>query len=218
MKIKMAAVYQKLAICAVTLVALAACSSAYYATWEKLGKHKRDLLQDNVVAAKNEQEEAQTEFKDALTRLKELRQFDGGELEKAYRTVSADYESCAKSAEDVRDRIKKVDSIAQDLFAEWEAELVEINNPAFKKDSVKKLEDTRKRYALLHQTMLSSEKRLEPVLAKFRDYVLYLKHNLNAKAVGSLSTEVISIEKEVDRLIVEMDKSIAQADAFVAAM
>lgn len=200
------------------LLLMTACSNAYYATWETLGKEKRDLLRDNVVAVKSEQQQAQEEFKDALTRLKELRGFDGGELEKAYRTVNDDYEACASRAEDVRDRIKKVDSIAQDLFKEWEEELEQINNATFKKDSAKKLADTRKRYASLHQAMVTSEKRLEPVLVKFHDYVLYLKHNLNAKAVGSLTAEVASIEKEVDRLIADMGKSIAQADSFIAAM
>jgi hypothetical protein len=54
------------------------------------------------------------------------------------------------------------------------------------------------------------------VLAAFRDQVLFLKHNLNAQAVASLSAELDSIEIGVARLINEMNVSIAEADRFIA--
>jgi len=42
-----------------------------------------------------------------------------------------------------------------------------------------------------------------------------LKHNLNAQAVGSLSGEVVSIEKDVAGLIKEMTVSIKEAQNFI---
>jgi len=42
-----------------------------------------------------------------------------------------------------------------------------------------------------------------------------LKHNLNAKAVGSLGGEVVSIEREVTALIDDMNLSIREADNFI---
>jgi hypothetical protein len=42
-----------------------------------------------------------------------------------------------------------------------------------------------------------------------------LKHNLNAKAVGSLGGEVVSIEQEVAALIEDMNFSIKEADNFI---
>jgi len=200
------------------LLLTSACSSTYYAAWEKLGKQKRDLLRDNVATAKDEQVQAQEQFKDALTRLKELRGFDGGQLEKAYKAISDDYEACVERADAVRSRIKKVDGIASDLFVEWNDEIGQMSNPAFKTDSKKKLAETKQKYATLYTAMSTAEKRLEPVLGKMHDYVLYLKHNLNAQAVGSLSGEVAGIEKEVQKLVNDMQKSISQADTFVATM
>ena len=53
------------------LVAVAAftpfsgCQSVYYATMEKFGVEKRDLLKRAVVNARDEQKEAQVEFKEA---------------------------------------------------------------------------------------------------------------------------------------------------------
>src|SRR5215204_6475666 len=106
-----------------------ACRNVYYSTWEKLGKHKRDLLQSKVRDVRDEQKEASQELKDALTRLQELTGFKGGELETTYRKLQSDYDSAASAAESVRKRIAEMDQIARDLFREWEAELKSISSP-----------------------------------------------------------------------------------------
>ena len=59
---------------------------------------------------------------------------------------------------------------------------------------------------------------MEPVLKQFNDYVLYLKHNLNAQAIASLKGEATSIQTEISRLITQMNASIAKADEFVKSM
>ena len=62
-----------LAIVAIVCAILfAGCRSAYYATYEQFGVYKRDLLKKRVVEARDDQKEAQVQFKDALTRLKEI--------------------------------------------------------------------------------------------------------------------------------------------------
>ncbi len=194
------------------------CSSAYYGAWEKLGKHKRDLLKDNVEAARDEQAEAQEQFKDALTRLKELHDFDGGELEETYNALNDDYEECVDRADDVKSRIRKVDTVAEDLFEEWSTEIELISNAKFKADSSKKLRETRGKYGKLHSSMVRSEQRMDKVLVKFQDHVLYLKHNLNAQAIGGLDAEVVSIENDVQKLIADMTASIKEADAFISTL
>ena len=56
---------------------------------------------------------------------------------------------------------------------------------------------------------------MDPVLTRFHDQVLYLKHNLYAQAVGSLKGESADIEREIQRLIQDMNASISEADAFI---
>ena len=69
---------------------LAGCRTAYYSAWETFGVHKRDLLKKKVTAARDDQQAAAEQFKDALTRLKELSGFQGGDLEKVYNELSKD--------------------------------------------------------------------------------------------------------------------------------
>jgi hypothetical protein len=59
---------------------------------------------------------------------------------------------------------------------------------------------------------------MPPVLAKFKDQVLVLKHNLNAQAIASLKSELGSVESNIKILIKEMESSIKQADAFISSM
>jgi len=56
---------------------------------------------------------------------------------------------------------------------------------------------------------------MDPVLRQFRDYVLYLKHSLNAQAAGALKKKALDIEREIEQLIRDMNVSIAAADDFV---
>jgi hypothetical protein len=194
---------------------LIGCQSTYYTMWEKLGKEKRHLLRDQVENSRNDQEEASEAFKDALTRLKEMYGFQGGDLEKMYNRLSDDYDNCNQRAEIIDERIDKIQRIAQDLFAEWRLEIDQIQNPTFRAQSTRKLKDTESRFASLESALITARRRMTPVLGSLKDYVLYLKHNLNAQAIGSLKGEADSIETDVGRLIRDIQRSIQEADAFL---
>ena len=66
--------------------------------------------------------------------------------------------------------------------------------------------------------MKRAESRLEPALVPLRDQVLFMKHNLNARAIAGLSDELISVETNVDKLVRDMEGAIAQADSFIASL
>jgi hypothetical protein len=66
--------------------------------------------------------------------------------------------------------------------------------------------------------MQAAANRMDPVLGRFKDQVLFLKHNLNARAVAGLRQNVSEIQTDVERLIREMEASIAEADRFIKEM
>ncbi|MFC1891085.1 DUF2959 family protein [Thermodesulfobacteriota bacterium] len=199
----------------VLFLILSGCQSTYYSVWEKLGKEKRHLLKAKVSDVQTEQEKASVEFKDVLTQMKELYGFQGGELEKFYNKLRDDYDACENRAEGIRKRIEQVEIIAKDLFEEWGSEIDQIANVNLKSKSRTSLADTKKRYASLKKAMDKASSSMEPVLIHLKDYVLYLKHNLNSLAIGTLKQEVVQIEAAVDVLIRDMDKSIGEADLFL---
>lgn len=191
------------------------CQTTYYAVWEKLGKEKRHLLKDQVEKATSEQREASEQFKDVLSRIKEMYGFSGGELEEFYDRLKDEYASCEDRSEVVKQRIRDVEKIGGDLFAEWEREVGEIANAKLQAKSRRSLQDTRRRFERLRTAMKKAESKLDPVLKDLKDYVLYLKHNLNARAVGALRQEVGEIEADVGTLLSDIGKSIQEAETFL---
>jgi hypothetical protein len=197
---------------------LAGCKSTYYATYEKFGVYKRDLLKKRVVAARNDQQAASEQFKDALTKLKEVYQFEGGKLEQAYRDLESEYKHSDERAAAVRKRIADVETVGSDLFKEWEQEIKQITTPSLADGSRRQLRETRARYDLMVEALKKAERSMEPVLTKLHDQVLYLKHNLNAAAIASLRGEATNIQAEISNLIADMNASIAKADEFIKTM
>jgi hypothetical protein len=202
----------------IAVLAIAGCQSAYYGMWEKMGWAKRDILVDRVKDAKEDQEAAKKQFQSALEQFKAVTSFQGGDLEAKYKKLNKEYEACESRADDVRKRIASVDSVAQDLFKEWQKELAEYDNAELKRSSEEKLRDTRAKYDQMYQAMKNAEGKMEPVLKTFKTQVLYLKHNLNAAAISSLQTQVVGIQGDVDKLIKDMETSINEANSFISQM
>lgn len=194
---------------------LTACSSTQYAVMEKFGIHKREILVDRVEDARNSQQEAKEQFASALEEFSAVLNFQGGTLEEKYKSLNTTLEESEDRAQDVRDRIDKVEDVAEALFDEWEDELDLYSSDSLRRSSSKKLKETRSHYQILMTAMQRAESMIEPVLTPLRDQVLYLKHNLNAQAIASLQSELGRVEGDVSALIREMEAAIREADAFI---
>lgn len=197
------------------LLLLGGCQSAYYAAMEKVGVHKRDILVERVEEARDAQQEAKEQFRDALERYRSVVQVDGGELEARYNALNSEYLASEESARAVRARIAAVEDVAEALFDEWEGELAQYSNASLRSASARELARTRQDYRNLIQRMQAAERRIEPVLSVLRDQVLFLKHNLNARAIGALKGEYRTLQGNVDNLLRDMQRAIDESDAFV---
>lgn len=203
------------------LAPLAGCRAAkekYYDSLEKVGVERRELLVSRVDKARDAQQEAQEQFRDALQQFQAVVGYSGGELEKVYEKLLAEYESSVARAEEVRERIRKVEEVANSLFREWQTEIGQYDDPALRADSEAKLRATRRRFDQLLVVMKRSAEPMKPVLDTLHDQVLYLKHNLNARALGSLQGTAQQLETDVTALVAEIEGSIAEADAFIQEM
>lgn len=196
-------------------VFLCGCESTYYSAMEEVGYHKRDILIDRIEQAQEAQIEGQEQFKSALEQFKSVVNFDGGELEEVYNQLNDEYENSVEAAEEISNRIEKVDSVASALFDEWSDELDQYTSTNLRRDSERKLKETQRRYKNLLNAMRKTEKSIDPVLNTLRDNTLYLKHNLNARAISSLKNELGTVNKNVNALIDNMEQAIRESDAFI---
>ncbi|MBW0279817.1 DNA repair protein [Shewanella xiamenensis] len=197
---------------------LTGCQSAYYGAMEKVGYHKRDIMVDRVKAAKESQEDAQKEFSSALEEMQALLNHNGGNLEKAYNKAKDEYESAQSAADDVSNRINKVEDVAEALFDEWQTEIGEISKASLRRNSETKLKETRRSYEQLIKPMRRAESKMPPILTAMKDNMLYLKHNLNAQAIGAIKGEFANLQTDISGLIKEMNKSINESTRFIEAL
>ncbi len=195
--------------------ALFGCSSTTIALKEKLGYAKREQLVDRVKEARDEQTETKAQFESALQQFMAVTGATGGDLEAKYNKLKTEYERSETQAQDVRGRIRDVENVAHALFVEWEDELAQYSTESMRAASKRQLDDTKSQYQKLLAAMKAAEAKMAPVLVAFKDQVLFLKHNLNAKAIGGLTSEVASIQTKVDDLVRDLQASVSEADAFI---
>lgn len=197
------------------LLLASGCTTIYYAAMERLGWAKRDILMERVQSARDSQERARNEFRDALQEFRAVVQVDGGDLEEKYETVRDAYTDAAERAEDVRARVDAVENVGAALFREWSGEIAEMKDARLRTRSQQLYDDSRERFDRLLAAMRRAEASMTPVLETLRDQMLFLKHNLNAQAVSAMRGTLSGIETDVARLLRDLDQSIGLAEQFI---
>lgn len=204
-----------LALLGVFAFGLTACQSAYYGALEKVGIAKRDLLLDRVEAARNSQGKAEQAYVDALTQFRAVVSVDAGELESVYERLKASHDEAQARAQAFGERIAAVESVAEALFREWEGELAQYSDAGLRAKSKAQLERTRSRYRTLDQAMRRAEASFTPALKVLGDQVLYLKHNLNAAAIGAIKDELPRMQSDAANLQRDVQRATAEAERFI---
>ena len=171
-----------------------------------------------VREAREGQQKGKEEFRSALDRFKEVVATEGGTLEEKYDKLNRELDRSEDRARDIHDKVKSVKDVADDLFKEWQKELGQYQDRALRAESERELGETRRRAKAVIAAMEKAEQRIDPVLQPLRDRVLFLKHNLNASAIGALDKELLTLRGNVDRLVADLESSIAEAEAFITQM
>ncbi|MEM7253355.1 MAG: DUF2959 domain-containing protein [Pseudomonadota bacterium] len=182
---------------------------------DHLWSEPRDILVDRVEDARDAQEETVEEFASALEKFKAITNFQGGDLEAKYNTLSDAFERSEAAAADVSSRIDRVTDATNRLLSEWKEELGDYHDATFRARAEAQFDETRERASQLIAAMRKAESKTKPVLDAFRDQVLYIKHNLNMQAIASLDEEAATIENDVSNLVREMEASIEEANTFI---
>jgi DUF2959 family protein len=200
------------------LLALGGCTSTYYSVMQKLGKENRDILVQRVKDSKKDQQDTKEKLQTTMESFQALTGFQGGSLEKSYKKLNGDYQSAADQVAKLHDRIESIDKVSNDLCAEWQGEIDQMGSAKLKAKSIAMLKDAKVRQASYMKAMRITETRIAPVMAAFRDQVLFLKHNLNARAIGSLKATSATMDTNVTVLMKSIDGAMSEADTLIASL
>ena len=88
-------------VAALVVVLLAGCQTVQYQALEAVGIEKRGILEARVEAASEAQDETGEQFETTLERFRSVVEFDGGDLERAYRRLNREYERSVDRAGEV---------------------------------------------------------------------------------------------------------------------
>ena len=206
---------QRIALACTALILASSCSVFYYAAMEKLGKEKRDILVKRLIAVKKDQQATKEQLKTTLQAFQEVTGFKGGDLEKTYNKLNKEYESSEGRAKKLKSHVDAVDSVAKSMFAEWQKEIGEMHNASLKAQSQALLRTAQQQHVQYMRNMRRTEESIQPVLQAFSDQVIFLKHNLNARAISSLKKTSSQIDAQAAALIRDIDASSQQADSYI---
>ena len=201
----------------VTLL-LVGCESAYYKAMRTLGKEKRDILVQRIKDAKNDQDQTRQKLQTTMESFQALTGFQGGSLEKSYQRLNSDYESASSQAAKLHDKIQSIDQVSNDLFKEWQGEISAMDNGKLKSQDTIMLRNAKTRQATYMRAMRRTEDQITPVFKAFHDQVLFLKHNLNARAIGSLKNTSAGLQSDVAGLVQSIDASSQEADKLISSL
>jgi len=207
-----------LPLLAVIVLGLAGCSSVYYGTMEKMGVHKRDIMVDRVEEARDSRNEAKQQFLAAMEQFKSVVNFRGGELEEEYDKLNTTLKKTEAEAQPMSVTASMRSRMSPRPVQRMARRIKQYSSDSLRRESQRKYDVTERKYEELIKAMKRAESKLEPALVPLRDQVLFMKHNLNARAIAGLSDEVISVQTNVDKLIRDMESAIAEADKFIAAL
>ena len=197
---------------------LAGCTSTYYKAMRTLGKEKRDILVQRIKDARKDQDQTKKQLQTTMESFQALTGFQGGSLEKSYKRLNSDYESAASQAGKLHDKIQSIDQVSNELFKEWQGEINAMDNGKLKSQDLVMLRNAKARQATYMRAMHKTEDQIAPVLKAFQDQVLFLKHNLNSRAIGSLKTTSAGLQSDVADLIQSIDASSQEADKLISSL
>ncbi|HEX4166403.1 MAG TPA: DUF2959 family protein [Bryobacteraceae bacterium] len=205
----------KIALLCALCTFLSGCSLIYYGAMEHLGKQKRDILVQRLLAVKKDQQATQQQLKTTLQAFQEVTGFQGGNLEKVYNKLNKELERSKDRANGLKKRVDSVDDVAKSMFSEWQGEVQSMHNTALRRQSQDLLRTARQQHAQYMARMRRTEENIQPVLQAFNDQVLFLKHNLNARAISSLRKTSAQIDAQASALIRDIEMSSKQADDYI---
>lgn len=200
---------------ALLFLLLTGCKSFYYDALEHTGIHKRDLLMQRIEKVRDAQTAAQKQFEATLLEYRSVVLFQSGDLNERQAQLEEDYRAAQLRARNVRYHLQGVDSVADDLFSEWKAELKGYRTAELRRAAEADYDRTRQQYQALRDQLNETEARLQPLLDLLGDQMLSLRHSLNARTISRSSDAYTQLEHDMKSLFEEMTRANDQADMFI---
>ncbi|MCK6460067.1 MAG: DUF2959 domain-containing protein [Planctomycetes bacterium] len=201
---------------ALVLAGLPACSMVNDLIKGKTGPADVD---DLVAAVENVHKELDASKGAMLAAVQELQTVTApdfsGDAVKAYEKLVDTVENSEDQADELRNRIEKMQAEAVPVFDQWTKDLEAYSNPEMRQRSQARLSAARERYDAVVAAVEPVLVEYEAINQSFRDHVLFLKHDMNPAALATIQDDVRRIAKDAASLDGRFNSGRAAAMAYV---
>lgn len=178
----------------------------------------RDNFIVAIKDANSTQDAVKAQFQNASDQFMQLINFHGGALEDKYVELQKEYLKSKELLNDFQNKINKIKKSASNLFKEWDKEIEQYSDGKIQAKSKELKDESVKQYEMIIVLMERNEQNLEDYLKILGDNVLFLKHNLNSKAVFSLREVSAELQGNINDIILDIDNSITKTNEFIQHM
>jgi hypothetical protein len=201
-----------------TCSALGSCQAMYFSTMASFGVEKREILVERVEEAHDALKVAKVRFDNSLATFRDVVRGEQSTLQTNYERFADAYDRTESAAEDLHDTVESFHEVAVLMFEEWKRDSGEILDNELRRSSLENHSKAMARYERTLRAFRRVEAKMDPMLTRFRDHVLFLKLNLHPQALGTLRESEESILEAMNDLGRAMDNALTDGAAFIETM
>lgn len=208
------------AVCALVALGGSSCSSLR-GVFDRGGDHgleEVDSLLGTVERAHLECELSKAESSSALDALHTVVAPDfRGDAIMAYEALVVTLERSLEQAEALRETIEPMDTAAERVAVDWEADLAAFGSEVMREKSRARLAQTTTAYLAVQQPLRAAAKAYDVFNVGLADHVLYLEHDLNPSAVAAIEDELVTLTALQADLDAKLELCMGAASDYVRA-
>lgn len=178
----------------------------------------RNALLQEVEKTRTAQQQAKEQLQSTLHTFSLVLDASDDDLKTSYQRLNDEFAKSESTATLVHSRVDEVEDAAKVFFDKWESRLggyADADEPIADRH---RLDEARQRYAELIEATKRAAQKIDPVVAFFRDQILFIKYNLNPQAIVHLKDDLAVVKTNIATVVGELDAAIAEADAFIRTM
>ena len=143
---------------------------------------------------------------------------EGKDRRKLYKNLMKEMDNCDKRVEGVRKRTAEMNGAASMYFEERGKSVESIGSEDLRARGQARLEESKAEYAHILELGQAAGGDYQGFMAKLRDQVLFLGHDLNPDALASLDDDVKKQNKAATELYAKIDGTITAFNTYTGAL
>ncbi|MHC4957003.1 MAG: DUF2959 family protein [Planctomycetota bacterium] len=164
------------------------------------GQKTIDELSSAIGGLKDEMTKGRAELKTTVDEYALVVDNKDGDLIGHFQKFNSGLETVEQRRQKVRAQSEKLDLVAQQLWAQWDAQLAKFSSEDMKKRAMKRKEDTQAQFKKIDEESKQAREAYERMMTKLRDHANFLSVDLNKSSVAELSKDWPELKKDTEKV------------------